>query len=409
MMEMAKSLFFNIPMYGHAAPTFGVVAELVDRGEEVTYYLTDDFAAAISATGATFERYESTLKDWRPRGRFSRLLVEECQYVVPQVIERVRASQPDYIIYEANCLWGRLLAGLFHVPTISCQASLAVNKHFSHISQLLGGSRRNDFSPTPFQLLIETLNDLAPLADLCATYDLPGPEQNPETLFFPAEDLNIVFASRLLQPAGETFDERFVFVGPSFDPGQMLSTPFEVRLSDSTSPLLYISLGTIYNVQPDFYRLCFQAFGKQRYRVIAALGKDISEAELGSAPENFLLCSFVPQIAVLQQADVFVTHGGLNSITEALSCGVPMVIIPQMPEQMITARRLVDLGLAIVLDKERLTPEALRNAVQTLLNDPGLRTRMRQAQEEVQASGGAKRAADAILQFVSRKRPSGEL
>src|SRR5579883_936682 len=145
MMEMAKSLFFNIPMYGHAAPTFGVVAELVDRGEEVTYYLTDDFAAAISATGATFERYESTLKDWRPRGRFSRLLVEECQYVVPQVIERVRASQPDYIIYEANCLWGRLLAGLFHVPTISCQASLAVNKHFSHISQLLGGSRRNDF------------------------------------------------------------------------------------------------------------------------------------------------------------------------------------------------------------------------------------------------------------------------
>lgn len=407
---MASSLFFTIPMYGHAAPTFGVVAELVERGEEVTYYLTDDFAAAISAAGARFERYESTLKDWRPQGRFSRVLVEESQYVIPQVIERVRASRPDYIIYEANCLWGRLLAGLFQVPTISCRASLAVNRHFSHISSLLEGSQGWDFSPAPFQLLIETLNDFAPLADLCATYGLPLPERTIDNLFFCAEDLNIVFASRLLQPAGETFDERFVFVGPSFGSSQTLPVSFDGQvLEPAKSPLLYISLGTIYNVQPDFYRLCFRAFGEREYRVIAALGKDVAEAELGTAPGNFVLRSSVPQVAVLQHTDVFVTHGGLNSIMEALYYGVPMVIIPQMPEQVITAKRLADLGLGVVLDKEALTPDVLRSAVQTLLDDPELRTRMKQAQKEVQASGGARRAADAILQFVSRKYPTGKL
>lgn len=407
---MARVLFFNSPMYGHAVPTFNVVTELVERGEEVVYYLTDDFAEAIIATGATFQRYESTLQGWRPQGRFSRLLAEECQYVIPQVIERVRSEHPDYIIYEASCLWGRLLAGLFRVPTISCRASLAVNTHFSLIPSLLGASQAGNVSPAPFQLLIETLNDFAPLTDLCAAYGLPRQEQTMDSVFFHAEDLNIVFVSRLLQPAAETFDERFVFVGPPLRSREAISIALDVHLAEaSATPRLYVSLGTIYNAQPDFYKLCFRAFGDQAYRVITSLGKDIAETELGPVPENFLLRSSVPQLAVLRQTDVFVTHGGLNSIMEALYYGVPMVVVPQMPEQMITAKRLADLGLGIVLDKDALTSEALRDAVQTLSGDPGLSTRMKRAQEEVQASGGASCAADAILRFVSWRYPAGKL
>jgi MGT family glycosyltransferase len=401
---MARVLFLNLPMYGHVVPTLDVVRELVDRGEEVVYYLTDDFEEAISATGATFQRYESTLKDWRPQGRFSRLLAEECVAVIPQVIERVRDMQPDYIIYEANCLWGRLLAGLFPVPTISCRASLAVNAHFSHIPHLLDSAQGGAFSSTAFQLLIETLNDLAPLADLCDTYGLPRQEQSMDSLFFHAEDLNIVFVSRLLQPGAETFDERFVFVGVPLDSRQVIPAPFPVRLPEALAlPVLYISLGTIYNAQADFYRLCFEAFGDQGYRGIVALGKGIDEAGLGPVPERFLLRSSVPQLAVLAQTDVFVTHGGLNSIMEALYYGVPMVLIPQMPEQMITAKLLAELGLGVVLEKESLTVEALQGAVQQLLGDPELSARLQRAQAEVRASGGARRAADAIQQFVSQK------
>lgn len=406
---MARVLFFNVPMHGHVVPTLDVVTELVERGEEVVYYLTDDFAEAVRATGARFEGYASALKDWRPQQeRFSRLLVEECRYVIPQVIERVRNAQPDYIMYEASCLWGCLLADLFPVPTISCRAGLAVNSHFSHVSYLLGATQGNGFSHAPFQVLAETLNDLASLADICTTYNLPHPELTMDALFFHAEDLNIIFASRLVQPEGETFDERFVFVGPSPGSRRGVSASWDVRLpGPAMAPALYISLGTIYNAQPDFYRLCFQAFGNRAYRVITSLGKGNIAAELGPVPENFLLCASVPQLAVLQQVDVFVTHGGLNSVMEALYYGVPMVIIPQMPEQMITARRLADLGLGVVLDKESLTSDALHHAVQNLSGDSGLRARMERAQTEVRASGGAQCAADAVLQFVSQQHLAG--
>jgi MGT family glycosyltransferase len=401
---MARVLFLNLPLYGHVLPTLDVAAELVNRGEEVTYYLTDAFAEAIQATGATFQCYESTLKDHRPaEKRFSQLLVEECRYVIPQVIERIRNARPDYILYESSCLWGRLLAQLFQVPIISCRTGLVANNHFSHISALLENSQGS--SPGTFRMLIETYNDLAALADLCATYELPPPEQDAESLFFPTEDLNIVFTSRLLQPGGETFDERFVFVGTPLETRQARLPAFDMQLTaPQDAPVLYISLGTIYNVQPDFYRQCFQAFGNRPYRVILSLGRTDADPLSGPVPANFQICASVPQIHVLRQADIFVTHGGLNSAMEALYYGVPMIVVPQMPEQAMTARHLAELGLGIMLDKTTLTAETLYAAAQSLSNDTGLRARLSLAQTEVKAAGGARRAADAIQQFVTARQ-----
>lgn len=400
---MAKGLFFNSPMYGHVIPTFAVVQELVTRGEQITYYLTDEFAQSIRAAGATFRRYESTMKNNRPLGRFSRYLAEECRYVIPQIIESVKSEKPDYIIYEANCLWGRILSHMFQIPIISCRASLAVNNHFSHMPYLLDTNQRAPAAS--FQLISDTLNDFAPLVDLCATYHLPPPEQNMNSIFFHAEDLNIIFVSRMLQPAGDTFDERFIFVGPPIAPRKTFSdTLNDLPLPLSSSAVLYISLGTIYNLQPDFYKLCFQAFGKQPWHVIIAVGQHVDYAELGPVPENFLLRPSVSQLDILQYADIFITHGGLNSIMEALYYGVPMVIIPQMPEQAISARRIEELGLGIVLDNKRLTTTVLQEAVYRLSHDSSFRAHMKPVQKEVQASGGAQRAAEAILRFVSQKR-----
>ncbi|MFL5704606.1 MAG: nucleotide disphospho-sugar-binding domain-containing protein, partial [Ktedonobacteraceae bacterium] len=83
---------------------------------------------------------------------------------------------------------------------------------------------------------------------------------------------------------------------------------------------------------------------------------------------------------------------------------VPMVIIPQMPEQAISARRIEELGLGIVLDNKRLTTTVLQEAVYRLSHDSSFRAHMKPVQKEVQASGGAQRAAEAILRFVSQKR-----
>ena len=113
---MTKYVVLNFPAYGHVNPTLAVVQELVARGEEVVYYNTEEFKEAIEATGASFQGYQSSMGQITPPpflGRANnppvgsilpKFMIEESRKVIPQVLERVRAERPDYIIYDGMAL-----------------------------------------------------------------------------------------------------------------------------------------------------------------------------------------------------------------------------------------------------------------------------------------------------------------
>jgi MGT family glycosyltransferase len=242
------------------------------------------------------------------------------------------------------------------------------------------------------------------LADLGTAYDISLP-QNPFSLMAIAEPLNIVFLPRIFQFSGETFDERFVFVGPSITTrNDALEVAKELQLESSNEPLLLISLGTVFNNRVDFFQQCFQAFADQPFRVILAYGSRLDRNSLGPIPDNFQAYPYVPQLDVLQHAAAFLTHGGMNSTMEALYYGVPLVVIPQMAEQAMTAKRVTELHLGLDLEAEQVSVEALQAAANQVLSDASFKEHAVQMQAEIQQSGGYKRAADAILAHTSQKR-----
>jgi UDP:flavonoid glycosyltransferase YjiC (YdhE family) len=57
---------------------------------------------------------------------------------------------------------------------------------------------------------------------------------------------------------------------------------------------------------------------------------------------------------VLRRADLFITHGGFNSVQEGLVAGVPLLLFPQMQEQVFNAERVSELGAGLRL--RRATP-----------------------------------------------------
>ena len=116
-------------------------------------------------------------------------------------------------------------------------------------------------------------------------------------------------------------------------------------------------------------------------------------------PDNFLVRPHVPQLEVLEHTSVFVTHGGMNSVMEAIYYGVPMVVVPQQPEQAMTAARVAELGLGVALEARQVSADALRDAVTTVSGDPGYRSRVAHMQQSARDAGGFLRAADAIQQF----------
>ncbi len=217
-------------------------------------------------------------------------------------------------------------------------------------------------------------------------------------LFATEEELNIVALPREFQPDADTFDERHVFVGPCIAPRSNGSIFTLDQLTDR--PLLYISLGTVFNTDTKFYAACFEVFADSDWQVVMSIGTNIDPSSIGQkTPNNFVVSPHLPQLEILQNADMFITHGGMNSTMEAIYYGVPMVVVPQQPEQAMTAARVAELGLGISLEPEQVSASTMRHAVNAVCGDASYRRRVAEMQKAARDAGGYLRAANAIQQF----------
>ena len=104
---------------------------------------------------------------------------------------------------------------------------------------------------------------------------------------------------------------------------------------------------------PGFYRSCIDAFRESSYEIILPVGKDTESDSLGSTPPHIHIYRSVDQIAVLQKADLFISHCGMNSVSESLWFGVPLVLFPQSYEQKGVALRTSPVGAGLMLTSTR--------------------------------------------------------
>jgi MGT family glycosyltransferase len=219
-------------------------------------------------------------------------------------------------------------------------------------------------------------------------------------LMFGSSGLNIVYTSREFQPCAETFDDRFLFIGPSVE--SRIGNDSEVWDEPRSRPLVYVSLGTLFNTDAAFYRRCFEAFGGDDISVVMSVGTRLPVESLGAVPPNIVVKPWLPQLDILRRASLFVSHGGMNSVSESLHYGVPLVVVPQMGEQELVGRRVEQLGAGVHLAGRSVTTDTLRKAVQRVLDDPAFRDRAAALGRSFTAAGGAGRGADAILTYVRR-------
>lgn len=388
---MSKILFLNGNAHGHINPTLPVVAELTRRGEEVIYFSTKEFKQKIEATGATFMDYGSKLydffKDYKPVGSHPfysliDVLLGMDRVVVPLVLDRIHDVEIDSIIHDSMFGAGNILARKLNLPAICSCTSFAMNKMPLPIDMLEPG-----FHPQ-LDLLYNKLKE--------AQTEWSIEKLDIMDVFFKKEKINLVYTSRMFQPDACSFDEAFHFVGPSIaDRNEKHDFPFE-DLNYSTT--VYISMGTINNQCMSFYSKCMEAFGDQQYKVVMSVGNKVDIAAFGKIPGNVTVRNNVPQLEVLKRTAVFISHGGLNSVSEALYYGVPVIAVPQANDQPMVASQLVKLGAGLCLKMSEVTPQILRNSVTELLKNKCYRNNCIQLGKSFIQAGGYKTAADIILQ-----------
>lgn len=108
--------------------------------------------------------------------------------------------------------------------------------------------------------------------------------------------------------------------------------------------------------------------------------------------------------AALEQASLFISHGGINSVSESLQFSVPMLLVPRQFEQLNNALRVQELGAGRLIHKGQVSAARIRQEATLLLSDASYRQRAKEIAESFAHSGGSVRAVDEILAYVSRDR-----
>ncbi len=390
---MAKIAFFCIPAYGHTNPTIEVVRELVNRGNEVWYYSYEEFREKIESTGAKFiacNEYdkEQNLKpeDASRVGKdiaFStRILVDTTLALDDMLCKHMKEFQPDCIVADSMAVWGKAIAIKFNIPFVSSTTTFAFNQHSAKIM-------KQSFS----QIINMIISMPSVNKDIKRLQDKGYKINNILDIIQNDNETNtIVYTSMEFQPFAETFSDKYTFVGPSIRKSDTI-------VEKSSKKTVYISLGTVNNILLKFYKNCIKAFENSDYEIIMSVGKNTDISELGNIPNNFTVQNSVNQIDVLQKADIFITHCGMNSANESIYYGVPMVLFPQTSEQGGVARRISDFDAGIYLKKNN--PQNILESVNEILKNSSYKQNVMKIRETFIKSGGASQAVDAILKVAS--------
>ena len=389
---MYRIAFFSIYAYGHTNPTLAVVRALTALGHRVRYYSFAPFRAGIEAAGAEFVPCDPYLPPPPPDldrriGTDFASLVEMITGVTLSMEHDVGADlaefRPHCVVSDSLCFWGKLWAMRLKVPYVCSTTTFAFNRRTASLMRqspvqalrLLAGRGR-------IRRCMDRLRARGwPVAGLLS---LIQNDNDTDT---------IVYTSRRFQPMAETFSPRYAFIGPSL--------PETVHEPDGPGPRrLYVSLGTVNNRNLPFYRACVEAFRAPGPEVTMAVGESTDPAALGPLPPHITVRPRVDQLAVLARSHVFLSHCGMNSVSESLYLGVPLVLFPQQQEQALVARRTAQLGAGLLL--KRAAPQAIRHSALQVLGQPSYTACARAMSADLRAAGGARLGAEKILSAAGK-------
>lgn len=307
----------------------------------------------------------------------------------PDLLATLRATKPDLVLFDGFTLAGMYAAAALQIPAIRCETShlpLPENNFYFDLEQNLSCGRLS--SPESRAQFVAEMRPFWREHGFAETEFL--------SLIAAAEDqLTLVFMHPALQHGSGRARSNVHYVGASIDSSR--ANPDEaVPALKSAGSLVVVSLGTVFNYEPAFYLMCLEAFRDLPIQVVMSVGAVIDTGLFEDVPPNCTVARQIPQLQLLRQADLLIAHGGMGSVSESLASGVPLLIVPHFPEQMLTAIKIEQLQLGRMLARGDVSINRLRRCASELLADGRMREHVKQFAPSFKTLGGFQRAADLV-------------
>ncbi|RZQ60933.1 glycosyltransferase [Amycolatopsis suaedae] len=373
---MSRFLFVVPPLTGHINPTAAVGGELLRRGHEVAWVghpptlgpLLPEGAVIFPALDDALERdIQAARRRWLElkgiavlKFLWEEFLIPLAYAMLPGVREAVGQFAPDVLIADQQALAGPVVARETGLPWVTSASTSAE--------------------------LIDPLRTM-PKVDAWVREQLAELSGSDVDIRFSG---TLVLAFTTAELVGkQDFPAHYVFTGPALSRPDNGEFPWD-WLAEGRRRVL-VSLGTLNG-----------AAGHRFFGEVAAAVADlpgiqvvmVAPPDAVTAPDHVLVRERVPQLALMNHVDAVISHGGHNTVCEALAHGLPLVVAPIRDDQPIVAQQVVDAGAGVRLKYARVKADEIRAALDTVLDDPGYAAAARRVQQSFRLGGGAAAAAD---------------
>lgn len=388
---MARILFTVPPLTGHLNPALAVAAVLEQQGHEIAWavhvaqigaklpdgarvYALDDAGADLGLSAPQVRGLESV------RLFFEDYALPLAERMLPAMEAAVADFRPDVMAVDHQMLGGALVARKAGIPWVSLVTTTASILRMSPA-----------FDAWVAEQYLALQQRYLPAALICERPDF-SPHR---VIVFSVETLPGDSHARVEAP--------YVFVGPAQGEGRRpVDFPW-AWLRPGTAKLL-VTLGTVSRDRDTRFFEVIMAALADMPEVQAVMVAPQSLAAL--APANVLVRDYVPQLQLLDHVDGVICHAGHNTVCEALTRNLPLIVAPIRDDQPVIARQVIDAGAALFMRHGKVTPATARKTIETLLATPSLGEQARRLGDELRAAPGAPGAAAIIAALVPQAVPA---
>jgi MGT family glycosyltransferase len=420
--------FLSMPLSGHLNSMIALARKLESRGNEVVFFGVPDVEPFVRAANLTFvpfceDEYPpgAMAKVWGPVSKlhgeaamlysFRTANLGLLKAALDHLPQKLQESGVEAMVIDTIHSFVELVPMSMGMPFVHIWSILHID--FTGATPACSFSWPHETTPEALARNREGLKTLGSYFEPLVAVAKPYAEKMGLQLDWndPTARLSklaiITQTPREFDFPGTPWPAHFHYAGPFSDNDGRERVPFP-WLKLTGKPLIYASLGTLVNGLEHIYAIILRAVGRlQDVQVVLSVGQNVDLENLGPIPSNTIVVRKAPQIELLKQAVLCITHAGLNTTLEALTQGVPMVAIPITYDQPGVAARIAYHGVGEFLEIKDLTVDDLFEMIQRVLTNSHYRDKAHYFRKVIARTKGLDVAADAIEEAFRKSQAAG--
>lgn len=304
-------------------------------------------------------------------------MLEGSMIYVKDIISIIKKIQPDYILRDACSLFGRIIGDELSIPVLGYTTSPVFTDEFMEcdLKKYLPYSLKRNldcFTDSEINILYTKIKEK--FISVCSKYNVRKLPIN--YLTCPDEIMNFCYGTEKLNFIGNKEKNRYLFMKPRIFENSNVYT----RKRDT----IIVSSGSVVNFPIKLYNYIINAFKNEPFVVeISQKYYGTNIFKINNLPENIHFNNFIKQTELLKKSAILITHGGYNSILEAIFYEVPILAYAISHDQFMNSDKIEELGIGIDLGKRKLSGYSINKIALELINSVKVKENLLNIKKEI--------------------------